>query len=110
MRSKDRALECPECHFLVPPSKSIFRDDFRCPGCGTKLRVSLTYLRVLYVLAMLCGLLLIWFAGLRWIAFCLAAFPLGVSVFAVLLRVTPHIIRPRFVSHYPVSLTTLDLR
>ena len=79
--------------------------------CHLQNRSSLTGFDVLHVLAMLCSLVLVWLTGLRWIAYCLAVFPVGVVIFAIALRVAPYLIHPTLVlRRQDSSFVTLDLK
>jgi hypothetical protein len=114
------SVPCPACSIPIEVSRSIFRLDFQCPHCGTALRVSLLYTRVLGLISVLLGYALSWeltipnlryfFSGIPW-AFYLLWMPIGFLVLVLLVRIAPFVVKPALVLRPPfdVYLTSLNL-
>jgi uncharacterized paraquat-inducible protein A len=109
-----RGVRCPQCGRIMPLSKLIFREDFRCIRCQVPLYVSVTYSRVLVALSGLSGLVLLWVLGIRELGlflFCSPlCLPLGVLVMTLMVRVAPFVVPPRlYLGKPPSAITKLDL-
>jgi uncharacterized protein (DUF983 family) len=75
-RNQGTGLRCPTCQHGVIASKLIFREGFRCPGCGSILQVPTAYLRALVLVSIVIGSFLVWIAGVNeMVRFCLFVIP-----------------------------------
>jgi hypothetical protein len=80
----------------MPPSKLLFREDFRCIQCEVPLHVSATYSRVAVLLSAVISLALLWELGIRDIRLFLFYLPLGFLILTVIARVAPFVVPPVF--------------
>src|SRR6266404_4458152 len=114
LAQKKQSSRCPECLHEIRPSKHIFRREFQCPECGVRLYISLAYLRTLFVVAELIGLVLSGLmVGIRNpIRLFLFGIPLGFAALMILVRLVPFFRLPAFLLRDPehsTNMVTLDL-
>ncbi len=106
--------DCPRCARAVPPSKEIFRKEFRCAGCGVLLYIPVPYLRVLFLSSAAIGITVAALAvGVRNpVRPFVFGIPLGFVILMALVRVVPYFRLPVFLLRDPedvTNITTLDL-
>ncbi len=109
---------CPACSGSVEISRSIFRDDFRCPHCGVALGVSALYTRLLVLFSILLAVALVWGVVIRGVPSCLVCLPTGFLVLGIpigfllltlLVRIAPFLVKPTLVLRQHYHLTSLNL-
>ena len=102
-------MRCPQCSRRMPPSKLIFREDFRCIQCHVPLHAPVLYSRVLVLLSAFLSLALLWISGIRDLRLFLFCLPLGFLILTVVVRVAPLVVVPRLYVGKPSVITKLDL-
>ncbi len=103
-------IQCPRCLVSIVVPKSIYRTGGRCTECGTELRVSPTYERVLSALSMSAGVVLLWVVHVRVLAFFVFVVPMWLVVLSVMVRVVPYFVPPRLeLRGSPEAVLTLGL-
>ena len=106
-----RGVQCPQCGRRMPPSKLLFREDFRCIQCQVPLYVSVTYTRVGVLLCATTSLALLWEVGIRDIRLFFFFLPLAYFILTLFVRVAPFVSPPRLYAGKPPSvITKLDLK
>jgi hypothetical protein len=113
-------MRCPNCQSEVAFQKELFRG-MTCKRCESTLLVSLTYTRVLTVVALLSTEALLWVGQVRklfyptlgvpfgFLASVLMAFPIAFLVLTVMVRTIPYCVPPVLVLRDPTTVTTLGL-
>jgi len=93
VRNQATGLRCPSCNDRIAASKVIFREESRCPQCGSALHVSGAYGRALVLLSLVIGFFLVWIVGVRdMVHFCLFWLPTAFLVLTVVVRVAPFVL------------------
>jgi hypothetical protein len=93
----------------MPPSKLLFRQDFRCIQCQVPLYVSPTYSRVLGLLSNLSSLALLWGLGIRDLRLFIFFLPLAFFIMTLMVRIAPFLVPPQLYAGKPSVITKLDL-
>ena len=113
-------MRCPNCQSEVAFQKELFRG-MTCKRCESTLLVSLTYTRVLTVVALLSTEALLWLGQVRklfyptlgvpfgFLASVLLGFPIAFLVLTVMVRTIPYCVPPVLVLRDPTIVTTLRL-
>jgi len=113
-------MRCPSCQSEVAFQKELFRG-MACKQCGSTLLVSVTYTRVLIVVALLSTEALLWVGHVRnlfypslgvpfgFLASALLGFPIAFLVLTVMVRTIPYCVPPVLVLRDPTPVTTLGL-
>ena len=110
MPRRRRVLLCPSCSAGIPASRHIFSKGFQCPECGIRLYVSPTYGRTLILIGYALGLTLTWVIGVRGVMrFCVAWTLTSLIILTFIVRVAPHLVRPRLSTLPPDHITRLGL-
>ena len=102
-------LRCPRCDGPIPVSTKSVRKGNRCAQCGSELRVSEIYSRVLSVASMLLGAIVLWVIHVRNVSFFFWVFPAWLAVLSVLVRIVPHVLPPRLELHDSGPFISLGL-
>jgi uncharacterized protein (DUF983 family) len=103
-------LRCPRCFGPMPVSTKSLRRGNKCAQCGSELRMSEIYARVLGVVSMVLGVSLLWAIHVRDLTLSFWAVPMWFVVLSVLVRIAPHVIPPRLELHDSGRFATLDLQ
>lgn len=102
-------MRCPRCNLEMAFDKGVFGNDFHCPKCGSKLRVSEPYSRMLVFISIVLGFSLPWVAHVHkllipalgplagFIAVLALGFPLAFAVLFLMVRVVPRLLSPPLV-------------
>jgi len=109
--------KCPACSSPVEISRSIFRDDVRCPHCGVALGVSTLYSRLLVVLSISLAVALVWGVAIHGVPSCLICIatglllgiPVAFLVLTLLVRIAPFLVKPTLVLRQRYQVTSLNL-
>ena len=109
MPQKNARLRCPLCQHTLVASRLIFREGFRCTGCGSLLYVPEAYSRTLMLTSVVIAFFLLWIAGVSgFCRFCLLWPAVALVVMYVMVRVAPLVVPPVMVPHKG-GVTTLGL-
>jgi DNA-directed RNA polymerase subunit RPC12/RpoP len=111
---------CPNCKSEVAFDKHLFRG-MACEQCGSTLFVSVTYTRMLVVIALLSTEASLWVGQARklfypalgvpfgFLASVCLGFPIAFLVLTVMVRTIPYRLPPVLVLRNPTTVTTLGL-
>jgi DNA-directed RNA polymerase subunit RPC12/RpoP len=106
---RTRKAQCPKCGQWIPVSKSLFREGFKCTRCQAPLRVSIVYLRVLALMAILASTIVLWLSHIQFIGILFFFLPLGFVFLTVLVRIAPLVVTPSLRGDKLSSVIKLDL-
>ncbi len=88
------SIQCPECGRDYSPEDITFQGPFPCPFCGTMVRVSLRYIRMVLLLSIVLGPLLLYLIGIRGVLFYVLLLPSAISVDFVLVVIARFLVPP----------------
>jgi hypothetical protein len=103
-------LNCPQCFGPIPVSTKSLRRGNKCTGCGSELRISNIYARVLSVVSGVLGVGILWAIHVRDVTIFLWAVPMWFAVLWVMVRIAIRVIPPRVELSGSGPFTTLDLQ
>jgi hypothetical protein len=102
-------LHCPQCFGPIPTSTKSLRRGNKCARCGSELRVSDIYARVLSSSGVL-GVCLLWVIHVRDLSIFFWAVPMWFAVLWVMARIAIHVVPPRLELRDSGPFTSLDLQ